>query len=404
MILRATWDYIDRLDEFLAWTTRVPNLLNAPEVVAWNTDKRYLARPRSTPACRRCRAGSSRRASGSAAQGGEVVVKPAVGAGSVGAQRFTDSDRGARACRGTTGRRAAPCWCSPMTRGSRTARRRWCSSAAGSRTRSPRARSCRRRGSAGVRRVRHLRRGVADARRAGLRAVGRRPRRAGRRGRPPRHRRRRAAVRPRRRHRRPRRSAAAGAGAGRAVAGLAAARRRPRGPGSSASSRWASSQPSSGSGSVRSRIDAHSAAVAAVHAAAPATWTATSAAGTPVKNCTVPTEALRAHQHQQHAQPQQHRPRRVHGQQPEAQADQQRQVGDQQRRVHVHQRGDLDLQPRHRPARALVAGVRPGAGHQRAGDQHARPASRAVRAVSCAQRLRHHEASSTPSSGSPILT
>ena len=43
MILRATWDYIDRLDEFLAWTARVRNLLNAPEVVAWNTDKRYLA-------------------------------------------------------------------------------------------------------------------------------------------------------------------------------------------------------------------------------------------------------------------------------------------------------------------------------------------------------------------------
>ena len=43
MILRATWDYIDRLDEFLTWTARVRNLLNAPSVVAWNTDKRYLA-------------------------------------------------------------------------------------------------------------------------------------------------------------------------------------------------------------------------------------------------------------------------------------------------------------------------------------------------------------------------
>ena len=31
VILRATWDYIDRLDEFLAWTRRVRNLLNAPE-------------------------------------------------------------------------------------------------------------------------------------------------------------------------------------------------------------------------------------------------------------------------------------------------------------------------------------------------------------------------------------
>ena len=33
VILRATWDYIDRLDEFLDWSTRVANLLNAPAVV-----------------------------------------------------------------------------------------------------------------------------------------------------------------------------------------------------------------------------------------------------------------------------------------------------------------------------------------------------------------------------------
>jgi len=43
VISRATHDYADRLDEFLAWTTRVPNLLNAPAVVAWNADRRYLA-------------------------------------------------------------------------------------------------------------------------------------------------------------------------------------------------------------------------------------------------------------------------------------------------------------------------------------------------------------------------
>jgi hypothetical protein len=42
VILRATTGYADRLDEFLAWTRRVPNLLNAPDVVAWNTDQRYL--------------------------------------------------------------------------------------------------------------------------------------------------------------------------------------------------------------------------------------------------------------------------------------------------------------------------------------------------------------------------
>jgi hypothetical protein len=42
VILRATTDYADRLEEFLAWTRRVPNLLNAPDVVAWNTDQHYL--------------------------------------------------------------------------------------------------------------------------------------------------------------------------------------------------------------------------------------------------------------------------------------------------------------------------------------------------------------------------
>ena len=90
VILRATWDYTDRLDEFLSWTRSVRNLLNAPELVDWNTDKRYLEdlrrlgvpvvptryfnvdEPVHVPA-------------------GEVVVKPAVGAGSAGAQRFVDS-------------------------------------------------------------------------------------------------------------------------------------------------------------------------------------------------------------------------------------------------------------------------------------------------------------------------
>jgi hypothetical protein len=42
VILRAGTDYADRLDEFLAWTRQVPNLLNAPGVVAWNTGPRYL--------------------------------------------------------------------------------------------------------------------------------------------------------------------------------------------------------------------------------------------------------------------------------------------------------------------------------------------------------------------------
>jgi hypothetical protein len=97
VILRATWDYTQRLEEFLAWTRRVPNLLNAPDVVAWNSDKRYLADLAD--------AGVPTVPSRFFAPGervriptGEVVVKPAVGAGSVGAQRFVDAaDAGAHA-------------------------------------------------------------------------------------------------------------------------------------------------------------------------------------------------------------------------------------------------------------------------------------------------------------------
>ncbi len=42
VVLRATRDYAQRLDEFLVWTTNVTNLLNPPAVVAWNADRRYL--------------------------------------------------------------------------------------------------------------------------------------------------------------------------------------------------------------------------------------------------------------------------------------------------------------------------------------------------------------------------
>jgi hypothetical protein len=45
-LLRSTWDYTDRLREFLAWVdvaARHTRMLNSPAVVRWNTDKHYLA-------------------------------------------------------------------------------------------------------------------------------------------------------------------------------------------------------------------------------------------------------------------------------------------------------------------------------------------------------------------------
>jgi hypothetical protein len=43
VVLRSPWDYALRRDEFVAWARTVPALVNPADVVAWNTDKRYLA-------------------------------------------------------------------------------------------------------------------------------------------------------------------------------------------------------------------------------------------------------------------------------------------------------------------------------------------------------------------------
>ncbi len=41
-VIRSTWDYHLRRDAFLAWTRRVPRLLNPARVVEWNSHKGYL--------------------------------------------------------------------------------------------------------------------------------------------------------------------------------------------------------------------------------------------------------------------------------------------------------------------------------------------------------------------------
>lgn len=42
-VVRNTWDYVARRDAFVQWARGVPRLANAADVIAWNTDKRYLA-------------------------------------------------------------------------------------------------------------------------------------------------------------------------------------------------------------------------------------------------------------------------------------------------------------------------------------------------------------------------
>ena len=42
VVIRSTWDYAPRRDDFLVWCGRLRRVLNAAPVIAWNTDKGYL--------------------------------------------------------------------------------------------------------------------------------------------------------------------------------------------------------------------------------------------------------------------------------------------------------------------------------------------------------------------------
>lgn len=89
LVLRATWDYTERLTEFLAWAGTVEHLANPAVAVAWNAHKGYLL---DLAAAGVPVVDTRVFAPGEVVHlpAGEVVVKPAVGAGSQGAARFTD--------------------------------------------------------------------------------------------------------------------------------------------------------------------------------------------------------------------------------------------------------------------------------------------------------------------------
>jgi hypothetical protein len=93
-VIRSTWDYIERLDEFLAWTEAVEGgtrLANPSSLVRWNSSKRYLldldAVGVPTVPTVWARDGSD-----IPPEWADVVVKPAVSAGSRLAGRFRDHE------------------------------------------------------------------------------------------------------------------------------------------------------------------------------------------------------------------------------------------------------------------------------------------------------------------------
>ena len=97
VLLRSTWDYSDRLPEFLAWCERVSTqtrLINPLDVVRWNTDKRYLGElGRAGVPVIETHYLSLADAPDDFPAFAEFVLKPTVGAGSRGARRFVADER-----------------------------------------------------------------------------------------------------------------------------------------------------------------------------------------------------------------------------------------------------------------------------------------------------------------------
>lgn len=89
VIVRSVWDYGHRLSEFLAWVDRVGSerLRNGPEMIHWNSDKRYLAEldAGGMPVPPTLLVAPGGRVP---ELNGEVVIKPATGAGARDTGRF----------------------------------------------------------------------------------------------------------------------------------------------------------------------------------------------------------------------------------------------------------------------------------------------------------------------------
>jgi len=102
-LLRSTWDYAERVTEFLSWVeqaSKLTHILNPLQVVRWNTDKHYLAQLAKSGVATvpsifvepgELASEAIQKFLAAHAQA-EIVVKPAVGAGSRDAQRHRRSN------------------------------------------------------------------------------------------------------------------------------------------------------------------------------------------------------------------------------------------------------------------------------------------------------------------------
>ena len=92
VVVRSTWDYIDRRDDFLRWAASVRHLANDVDILRWNTDKRYLRELARTgvPVVPTQWLAPGEKVN--LPSDGVYVIKPAVSAGSRDTGRFHLSD------------------------------------------------------------------------------------------------------------------------------------------------------------------------------------------------------------------------------------------------------------------------------------------------------------------------
>ncbi len=87
VVVRSTWDYVPRREQFVAWAQAVPCLANPADVVTWNTDKRYL-RDLAAAGVPVVPTTWLQPGDAYAPPAGEHVVKPAVSAGARDTARY----------------------------------------------------------------------------------------------------------------------------------------------------------------------------------------------------------------------------------------------------------------------------------------------------------------------------
>lgn len=101
VVVRSTWDYMQRCDEFLAWCRKAAaatKLVNPLPVLEWNSHKAYLVEladvgvPVVPTAVVPEGSAVSAQGEALAAHEGTVIVKPAIGGGALGAMRAASDD------------------------------------------------------------------------------------------------------------------------------------------------------------------------------------------------------------------------------------------------------------------------------------------------------------------------